>query len=521
MEYILPSASYRMAWFVFSIHGVRMKVLIAGFKHETNTFAPDRAAWSAFERGEILPSAVRGAPMLRMLDEVAVPATGFLRFARSQGWEPVPSLWCGAAPSNCVTPDAFERICGEICDDVKSRVFDAIYLDLHGAGMTDDADDAEGELLSRIRALVGDSVPIVASLDLHANVTHRMLECADGLVSYRTYPHIDYVETGELTGEVLRRRIVRGIRETVRYERLPFLIPVNSQNTTYGRPKAIYDRLVEIDEMCGTISSFCMGFPLSDFDECAPMIWSVGDKAGQAVEKIEELAGEPSQWRLNVASADGAVERSIYRASESGAPVVIADTQDNPGVGGTGSTTGMLHALLNGGAGKRFPQRVALGVLNDPEFAIQAVNAGVGARLQASLGMATEVWDGLTDPPVTGEFIVRAVSNGWVTYKGPKMKGFVAELGPSACVEIDGVLVVVASGKIGAQDRELFRFVGIDPEEMKIIVVKSSNHFRADFAPLVEDEQQDILVAKARGAAAVDPGDLPWRKLPDTIRRRP
>jgi microcystin degradation protein MlrC len=113
------------------------------------------------------------------------------------------------------------------------------------------------------------------------------------------------------------------------------------------------------------------------------------------------------------------------------------------------------------------------------------------------------------------------VSDGRVTYKGPKMTGFVAKLGPSVCVEIDGVFVVVASGKIGAQDRELFRFVGIEPERMKIIVVKSSNHFRADFTPLVEDEHRDILIAKARGAAAVDPGDLPWRKLPEAIRRRP
>ncbi|WP_206996984.1 M81 family metallopeptidase [Trinickia mobilis] len=498
-----------------------MKVLIAGYKHETNTFAPEKAGWPAFERGESFPPAVRGARMLEMIEQVAMPATGFLRFARSQGWEPVPSLWCGAVPSSYVTSDAFERICGEICDDVKANVFDAVYLDLHGAGVAEHVDDTEGELLSRIRSLVGDSMPIVVSLDLHANVTRRMLECADAMVAFRTYPHIDYVETGELTGELLRRRLLRGCREPVSWARIPFLIPVNSQSTTAGPAKRIYDRLVQIDAECDTMSSFCMGFPAADFAECAPMIWSVGDEAARVVAQLEALAREPAQWRLDVASADDTVARAIHLASQSSKPIVIADTQDNPGIGGTASTTGMLHALVKARAGVRFAKCVALGVMYDPEFTAQAVRAGVGAKLRASLGRSAEVWDGPTDPPVHGEFTVRAVSDGRVTYKGPKMTGFVAKLGPSVCVEIDGVLVVVASGKIGVQDRELFRFVGIEPERMKIIVVKSSNHFRADFAPLVEDEYRDILIAKARGAAAVDPGDLPWRKLPESTRRRP
>ncbi|VVE61292.1 MlrC domain-containing protein [Pandoraea captiosa] len=498
-----------------------MRVLIAGFKHETNSFAPDKADWSAFERGEILPAPVRGAAMLKMLDRVAVSATGFLRYARAQGWEPVPSLWCGAAPSNCVTSDAFEHICETICDDVSRGTFDAIYLDLHGAAMAEGFDDAEGELLSRIRALVGDDMPIVASVDLHANVTHRMLDLTDGVVAYRTYPHIDYVETGALSAEVLRRRLEGGHREGLARERLPFLIPVNSQNTTFGHPKAIYEQLVEIDRAFGTVSSFCMGFPCADFNECAPMIWSIGANAAPALRSLAAIAAEPAQWRLNIESADGATDKAISLADASSGPVVIADTQDNPGVGGTGSTTGMLHALLNANAGIRFPGKVALAVMNDPQFARRAFAAGVGARIKASLGLASAVWDGPTDPPVDGEFVVRAISNGRVTFKGPKMTGFVAELGPSACVEIDGVLVVVASGKIGAQDRELFRFVGVHPEQMKILVVKSSNHFRADFAPLVDNEQTHILVAKARGAAAVDPGDLPWRKLPQAIRRRP
>jgi microcystin degradation protein MlrC len=497
-----------------------MKVLIAGFKHETNTFASEKASWSAFKAGESFPAAVRGAPMLEMLEKVAVPGMGFLRFARKQGWEPVPSFWCAAVPSSYVTAEAFEHICAEICRDVASLKFDAVYLDLHGAAMAEGFDDAEGELLSRIRALVGDEIPIVASLDLHANVSHQMLRYADALVSFRTYPHIDYVETGALAGEALKRRLALGKRESIRFSRLPFLIPVNSQNTTFGKPKAIYDRLVQLDEEMGTLSSFCMAFPSADFAECAPMIWSIGEQAQEALMELEAMASEPTQWRLDIYTAENAVKEAIRRGKETDKPVVIADTQDNPGIGGTASTTGMLRALLDEGAGRAFPRRVALAVMNDPGFAFKATEAGVGATFEGSLGQPSMLWDGPSDPPVEGVFKVLAASSGRVTFKGPKMTGFVAELGPSVCVEIDGVLVVVASAKIGAQDRELFRFVGINAEEMKILVVKSSNHFRADFVPLVEDELKDVLTAKARGAMAADPGDLPWKKLPDNILRR-
>src|SRR4051812_22850110 len=165
-----------------------MRVLVAGFKHETNTFALHRADWAAFERGESFPKPVQGEAMLQMLRQVDVSATGFARQARARGWTLVPSLWCGAVPSSYVTDDAFERICDHILADVKRMDYDAIYLELHGAAMAELFDDAEGELLGRIRKVVGTAMPIVVSLDLHANVTQAMLAHADAMVAFRTYP---------------------------------------------------------------------------------------------------------------------------------------------------------------------------------------------------------------------------------------------------------------------------------------------------------------------------------------------
>jgi len=205
-------------------------------------------------------------------------------------------------------------------------------------------------------------------------------------------------------------------------------------------------------------------------------------------------------------------------AENASAPVVVADTQDNPGAGGDSNTTGMLHALLALGAGRRFPGRVALGLLFDRPAAEAAHAAGVGAEIDLALGTAVPTFTGLaSDAPVRGRYKVLALGDGRCTLKGPMMHGLTVHLGPSACLEIDGVRIAVVSGKKQLLDRELLRMVGIHAEQMKVIVVKSSNHFRADFQPIASR----VLVAKAAGPMAADPADLPWRKLAKSTRTRP
>jgi microcystin degradation protein MlrC len=498
-----------------------MRVLVAGFKHETNSFGAHRADWAAFERGEVFPKPAHGQAMLEMVDRVDLSATGFVRQARHRGWSIVPSLWCGAVPSSYVTDDAFERISELILSDVRRRNFDAIYLDLHGAAMSESYDDAEGELLRRIRDVAGASCPIVASLDLHANVTRAMLELADAMVAFRTYPHVDYVKTGERAAELLDRLLKRGGREPCHSARLPFLISISVQGTATEPARGSYALIEELDKRFGTVSSFCMAFPASDFAECGPVLWAHGERAQEAVAHLQAHVAEPTQWRLDAPPAREAVAAAIARARASRKGVVIADTQDNPGVGGTASTTGVLRALLEAGAGRAFPSRVARGVLYDPAAAALAHHAGVGKRLHCAIGESVRTATGTSEPPVQGEFRVVSLSDGAATFKGPKMTGFQTQLGPSACLEIDGVLIVVASGRIGAQDRELFRMVGVQPEAMKIVVVKSSHHFRADFESLVEAPESDILFALAPGLFPADPAELPWKKLSPETRLRP
>ncbi len=497
------------------------RILIAGYQHETNTFAPSLADWAAFTRGDSFPAFVRGQAMQAALTGINIPVAGFIDAAKRFGWTLLPSCWAGAIPSSFVTRDAFERIAGAICDDVRAARaggLDAIYLDLHGAAVAEAADDSEGELLSRLRAIVGPALPIVASLDLHANVTQRMLREADALVSYRTYPHIDMADTGALAAELLARRFKVGQREAMHSRRLPFLIPLNAQSTWLEPAKSLFDELIALDRETGVVLSFCMGFPASDFEECAPMVWGHGALAERAVERLFARVSESTQWHLEVLDAREAVTQALQLADRAAMPVVIADTQDNPGAGGDSNTTGMLHALLAQGAGKRFPGQVALGLMFDAAAGRAALEAGVGAELDLSLGTSVPTFTGQrSDAPVRGRFKVLAVSDGVCTLKGPMMTGLTVRLGPSACLEIDGIRIAVVSGKKQLLDRELLRLVGIHAEQMRIIVVKSSNHFRADFQPIASQ----VLVAKAAGPMAADPADLPWQKLPALIRRRP
>ena len=498
------------------------RILIAGFQHETNTFAPSLADWAAFTRGDSFPAYMRGQALVESLSGINIPVAGFMEAARLKGWTVLPSCWAGAIPSSYVTRDAFERIAGAILEDVQSARnsggLDAIYLDLHGAAVAEHADDSEGELLARLRALVGPDLPMVASLDLHANVTQRMLSAADALVSYRTYPHVDMAATGELAAQLLARRLRAGCKEPMFARRIPYLIPLNAQSTWMEPARRVYDELLALDDEFGTVLSFCMGFPAADFAECAPMVWGYGAEAERAVERLYASAAEPTQWRLDCVDARDAVVQAMALASESAQPVVIADTQDNPGAGGDSNTTGMLRALMAQGAGRKFPGQVALGLLFDAAAGRAAMEAGVGAELQLSLGTAVPTFTGsLSDAPVQGRFKVLAVSDGRCKLTGPMMTGLTVHLGPSACLEIEGIRIAVVSGKKQLLDRELLRMVGIHHEQMRIVVVKSSNHFRADFSP----HSSHILVAKAAGPMAADPADLPWKKLPASIRRRP
>ncbi|WP_460155218.1 M81 family metallopeptidase [Pseudomonas sp. S2_B12] len=491
---------------------MNIRVLIAGFQHETNTFAPSRATYENFEKGEGFPMMARGEQVLALRD-VNIPAGGFIQAAERAGYELLPVIWAGASPSAHVEEEAYERIVKEITDAAREWDFDAIYLDLHGAMVAEHTDDGEGTLLERLRVIVGPQLPIVVSLDLHTNFTQKMFENADALVAYRTYPHIDLAQTGERAAQLLERLLIQVTPYARVMKRAPFLIPINGMCTLLEPARSFYARLAELETGAVQSLSFTPGFPAADFPECGPVIWGHGSDAEAVARAVDELyatlLAEEAKWRVPLLDPDAAVLQAMRLSAGASRPVVIADTQDNPGAGGDANTTGMLRALIRNGA-----QRAAIGLICDPEAARAAHAAGVGAFIEIGLAGCAKITG---DEPLFGRYQVMFLSDGRCRFDGPMMHGMLAELGLVACLKIDDVLVAVSSNKAQMFDRNLYRVAGIEPEAMKILVNKSSVHFRADFEPIAEA----ILVAQSPGPAVADPAALNWTRLAEGMRTSP
>jgi len=490
-----------------------MRIAIGGFQHETNTFAPSKATYEHFVRDGGWPGLRRGGEILDTMVARNLPIAGFIEQMKRSRHRLVPTAWAACEPSAHVTEDAFERIVAMIVDGIRDARPDAVYLDLHGAMVAEHVDDGEGELLARVRRTVGDSVPVFASLDLHANVTQRMLACADALVAYRTYPHVDMAETGARTAFLLARRLDGMARLHAAMRRIPFLIPLSAQCTDLEPSKSLYAELARMENAVVPTLSFAPGFPAADFPECGPVVIAYGTSAAAAHAAADELAqrvqAQESNFDAPVYDAEDAVARAMRGAAHATRPVVIADTQDNPGAGGDSDTTGMLRALLALRA-----QRAALGLMADPAAAQAAHRAGVGAEIEIELGGKSGI---AGDAPLRARYRVEALSDGKVVCKGPYARGAQMNLGPSACLAIDGVRIVVTSRKTQLADQELYRFVGIEPTTQAILVNKSSVHFRADFTPIAHE----ILVAKAPGPMIADPSEFAWKHLPRGLRLKP
>src|SRR3954447_11494569 len=490
------------------------RIAVGGFLHETNTFAPTKATYADFVHGGGWPSMAQGAGVLKVMRKINIGLAGFVEGAEANGWELVPTISCGASPSAHVTRDAYERIVNKMVDGIAAAgPLDAVYLDLHGAMVTENLDDGEGEILARMRKVIGKELPLVASLDLHANVTPEMVEHADALIAYRTYPHVDMADTGRAAARHLALMLKAKQRFAKAFRQLPFLIPISWQCTSDHPTKAIYQKLAALESDAVPTLSFAPGFPAADFRDCGPSVFAYGltqAAADAAADKIAALVeSHEDDFDGRIYSPDEGVLHAMELARIAKKPIVIADTQDNPGAGGDSDTTGMLRALVRNKA-----MRAALGVIYDPQSAKAAHAAGAGATVTLALGGKSGI---LGDAPYKETFVVEKLSDGNFLAPGPFFGGSMMNLGPSACLRVGGVRVVVGSRKAQLADQAMFRFVGIDPTKQSILVNKSSVHFRADFEPIAEK----IMICAAPGAMPADTATLPWTRLRPGIRIKP
>ncbi|MCA1326402.1 M81 family metallopeptidase [Herbaspirillum sp. alder98] len=481
------------------------RIAVAGFQHETNTFSNSPALLEHFIDGGGWPSLQIGNDMLDTLHGMNLPAAGAIEAIRQSGNEPVPLIWTAATPSGRVEQNAFEHLQKLLLDSLKlCGPLDGVYLDLHGAMASDLHDDAEGILLKNIRHQIG-NIPLAVSLDLHANVSREMFDASDIMVGYRTYPHVDMADSGKRTAKALIRRLEEGSSLAKEMVQLNVLLSLTAECTLAEPTASLYRFLEHLEHKHDVLLSMTLGFPLADIYDCGPAIFGYGSDIEKVQRAVSELhtAFEEAVPRFDARfyDADDAVRQAIEQAARGNYPVILADTQDNPGGGGKMDTTGLLQALIAANA-----KNAVVAMLYDPEVAALAHEAGIGATLSVALGGKL---NGPGSEPIRGNYLVERLSDGQFTGTGPMWGGMEIRLGNMALLRINGVRIIVASSKMQAADQSILTHFGIEPTECHVIALKSSVHFRADFDRIAAS----TLIVASPGAVNARLSELTYRAL--------
>ncbi len=457
------------------------RIAIVGLALESNNFAPPTTAedfyQSCYLAGEaILKEAQKDAPSMPQ----EIPA--FIDEMNKLGdWQPVPIVVTATSPGGPADQTFFARFLGTTLEYLKAaHSLSGIYICSHGAMTATGDADPDGTLYQEIRALMGPDVAIVSTIDLHANISARMVENADAIVPYRTNPHIDQAPCAR-EGARLLWRLLDGENLGKAYIRLPIVAPTITMLTNDG---GIFSQLVEksIAAQSQEVPAVCIagGFAFSDTDYNGITISVFGEQT-----KAEDIARELAQWtwrhRQGFKKELTSVARAIELATQDGPPVLLGDMGDNPGGGGRGNTTEILEALLNANA-----ERVLFGLFIDPALAQACHQKGEGAMFEARLN------EGCNDPNANQLNLpveVLKLSNGLVPGRRGLYAGRTVKLGLSTAIRISGITMVVISFRTQCADPNFFEHFGLDIAGFKSVVVKSRGHFRAGFDEFFRPEQ--------------------------------
>ena len=478
-----------------------MKNILCGqFKQETNRYAPglsDRDAYKAREYfwGE---SAVREA----FCGSKGELGAFFDALDPVEDCNLIPVMALNASPGPITAQDVWEEVAEGFLNAIDAQPHvDGILLALHGAMVTEEMEDGEGFLLQCIREKVGKDVPIVATLDLHANVTERMVENATALVSCDYYPHTDFYETGLRAADILWQAVMGKAKPVMRYKKLPMLFPFVI--TDMGPIVPLLAKAQALRKTGVLMStSICHGFFHSDIYDLGAAVLTVADgDPNLAQAQADDLAVEIWEQRECLQRNFYTPEEAVMLAlkAEEG-PIVLADVADNPGSGATMDSVVLLRQLLDADA-----KNAAVAGICDPQVVEQAKRAGVGAVIQVELGgkQAPEITGG----PLPREAVVEKLTNGCFQNQGTMFHGVQVNFGECALLRVQDVQVIVCSNHTQPYDLEIYRHCGIDPKEKHILVVKSAVHFRADFGTIAKE----ILDVETPALGCMHPQMLPLR----------
>jgi microcystin degradation protein MlrC len=464
-----------------------MRFITGGIMHETHTFStePTTAATFPQHRGEeCLVYAGTNHSLGGVIDA-----------CRELGIELVPTLFCDAFSTGTVTRDGFETLADELVERIgKALPADGVVLTLHGAMVADGYPDAEGEIVRRVRQVVGPDVPIAVTLDLHANIGQLMVDGCDVVTCYDTYPHVDASARAQEAVALLARTVHGEIRPTMALVKPPLMPAPQVQSTAQGPFKTLFDRAHAMEESREALTvTIAPGFAYADVPDAGTsfLVTTDGDKA-----KAERLARELAElaWSLrdqmiprNVPPAQAVAEAIAYPEG----PVMLIDVGDNIGGGTPGDGTVLLAEILKQGA------QEAVMVIADKEAVDAAAAAGIGGTVTTTVGGKTDRLHG--EPvPIAGR--VRLISDGRFVLEGPENAGTTGEMGRTAVVRVDGVNLVLTSKKFAPGDQQQLKSVGIDPARQKIVVLKAAVRWRGGYGAIA----RHAILVDTPGLGSVD-----------------
>lgn len=475
-----------------------MKIVVGGIYHETHSFSNVPTDVESFRKVQLL----EGREVVDRLRDTTSEMAGFLLAADRLGFEAVPTLWAWGVSSGPVKKETLDHFLDAIAERVRATgKIDGLLFALHGACVAEHDRDGDGYILSRLRELAGDAIPIAVTLDLHANISQRMVDLADLVVGYETYPHVDQVERGIEAGELLVRTIKGEIQPVMRLEKPPMLIVPQQQFTSVYPMSDVLDlaRKHEHRVLSITVSG---GFAYSDTEKTGPGVLIVTNNQPALA---QEIANEIStrMWELrdsflpNLPPVAEAVSMSIASSSS---PVILADVGDNIGAGAPGDGTALLRELIEQEA------QDAVVTIADAEAVRLAIQSGVGSTVDLEIGGKC---DDLHGAPLNLRCYVKLISDGVFINRGHMRDGITENMGKTVVVVVNGIKIVLTEIKMPPWNLGQLRSVGIAAEREKIIVVKSAIAFRAAYEPIAGE----IIAVNSPGLSTVDLERFPYQHI--------
>lgn len=474
------------------------RLFVAGFDTETNSFSPIPTGRGEFEEGML----AFGDATARPLNSCSLQLATWREAAQAKGWEVVESVCAVAEPGGPISRAFYEATRDRIVSDVREAQPDMVLLALHGAMIADGYDDTEGDILSRVRATVGATVPIGALLDLHCHLTQKMVDNADLLLTYKEYPHTDIAACASELFGLMMRLSSKAIRPT---SSLFDCRMVGAFPTQRPIMRAFVHSLIKQERSDPHVLSISLahGFAHGDVLDAGVRVLAITDGDSSGAEELAKRIGRRFyELRDAVMPAFVSVPEAVdaMAAREAGRePLLVADTGDNPGGGAAGDATFLLKALLD-----RQVTGVGMGIFWDPVALKFCLAAGEGAVIDLRIGGKCSPMSG--DPVDLRGATVKAIRHCMTQRFGTAY----LPMGTAAWIECQGIDIVVNDLRTQVFDHSCMSDLGIDVGGRKAVVVKSLNHFAAGFC----DISSDVIYVSSPGTTSTAYSSIPYQKKP-------